>query len=53
MKNYVNYLRRIKLEYKQCKRCVMDTTAQDIIFDDDGNCNYCNDFIEKLKKPTF
>jgi len=25
----------------------MDTTASDIQFDENGNCNYCNEFIEK------
>ncbi len=50
MKNYVNYLWRIKLDYKQCNRCVMDTTAEDIFFDVDGNCNYCRDFLESIDK---
>lgn len=34
--------------YRICNRCVMDTTAIDIKFDEMGNCNYCNDFISKL-----
>lgn len=29
-----------------CKRCVMDTTAPDITFSDEGFCNFCTDFIE-------
>jgi len=29
----------------------MDTTAEDIIFDEHGNCNFCEDFIKKLKNP--
>lgn len=36
--------------YKQCNRCVMDTTATHIVFDENGNCNYCADFIEKLSR---
>ena len=28
----------------------MDTTASDIIFDENGNCNFCNDFLERKKK---
>jgi N-acetyl sugar amidotransferase len=32
--------------YKICSRCVMDTSAIDITFDDDGVCNYCTDFID-------
>ena len=35
-------------EYRQCKRCVMDTTAKDIFFDKNGYCNYCNVFLKRL-----
>lgn len=38
-------------EYKQCTRCVMDTTAEGISFDINGYCNYCTEFLELLKKP--
>ena len=31
-----------------CNRCIMDTTAAEIIFDKDGNCNYCNDLIKRI-----
>ena len=31
-------------EYRVCARCVMDTTAQEIEFDDQGVCNFCRDF---------
>ncbi len=27
-----------------CNRCIMDTTASEIVFDNNGNCNFCNDF---------
>ncbi len=27
--------------YRICTRCIMDTTARDITFDEDGVCNYC------------
>lgn len=33
-----------------CTRCIMDTTAQDIVFDDQGVCNYCTAFLEKKAK---
>ena len=33
--------------YQMCTRCVMDTTAQDIRFDENGVCNYCTDFLNK------
>lgn len=37
--------------YQICKKCIMDTTDPDIIFDSEGACNYCNDF-EKIGKPV-
>lgn len=33
--------------YQICSRCVMDTSAIDITFDEDDVCNYCSNFIEK------
>lgn len=30
-----------------CTRCVMDTSARDITFDEAGVCNYCIDFITR------
>ena len=32
------------MNYQQCTRCVMDTTAPDISFDEAGVCNYCRDY---------
>lgn len=37
------------MEYIQCKRCLMDTTASNISFDDKGICNYCKDFERLLE----
>lgn len=34
-------------EYKMCTRCVMDTTASDINFDENGVCNYCTEFLKQ------
>ncbi len=34
---------------KTCSRCVMDTTAEDIVFDEKGVCNYCSDFIQNFE----
>ncbi len=31
-------------EIQVCSRCVMDSTVPDIIFDDNGECNYCEQF---------
>lgn len=36
-------------EYKICARCVMDTTDQNISFDDDGVCDHCYTFDTKIK----
>ena len=39
-----------------CKVCVMNSTASDIIFDKNGQCNYCKKFIKKIeltKKSEF
>jgi N-acetyl sugar amidotransferase len=30
-----------------CKRCVLDSTVYDIQFDENGFCNYCNDYLSK------
>ena len=36
-------------EYQICNRCVMDKTAHEIVFDKNGNCNFCNEFVENIK----
>jgi N-acetyl sugar amidotransferase len=36
------------LGYKQCSRCLMDTTAEEILFDSNGVCNFCKDFLSRL-----
>lgn len=35
---------RNNLRYQVCNRCIMDTTASEIVFDENGNCNFCSDF---------
>lgn len=30
--------------YRICGKCVMDSTDEDIVFDDNGNCNHCSNF---------
>ena len=32
---------------KVCSRCVMDETARNIQFDENGVCNFCTDFKER------
>ena len=33
-----------------CTRCVMDSSASNITFDEQGQCNYCTDFLGRLKR---
>lgn len=35
--------------YQICKRCIMDTSDPNIIFDEKGVCDYCNNFDELIK----
>ena len=35
----------VQKKYQQCNRCVLDTTDPQIIFDENGNCNHCTNFI--------
>ena len=42
-----------KRDYQMCKRCVMDTTDPNIVFDENGICNHCKDYFEKEKKFVF
>jgi N-acetyl sugar amidotransferase len=32
---------------KVCKRCVLDESIPEITFDEFGNCNYCNNFLNE------
>lgn len=32
--------------YQICARCVLDSSASDIKFDENGYCNYCSEFIK-------
>jgi N-acetyl sugar amidotransferase len=40
-------------DYRICTRCVMDTSDPDIRFDAAGVCNYCSDWLGRLKNETF
>lgn len=37
-------------EYKQCSRCVLETTSSTISFDVNGVCNYCHAFDKQMNK---
>jgi N-acetyl sugar amidotransferase len=39
--------------YQQCNRCVMDTSASEILFDEFGNCNFCKEFLENSSQVIF
>lgn len=44
-------------KYQVCKRCVMDTSAEEIHFDENGVCHFCRDFLDRsgnilFKKPA-
>lgn len=40
-------------KYQVCTRCVMDISAPDIFFDEQGVCNYCREFLEKHSHVLF
>jgi N-acetyl sugar amidotransferase len=39
--------------HQRCTRCVMDTTAPDISFNERGECNYCSDFLRDATAVVF
>lgn len=39
--------------YKICNRCVMDTTDTQIVFDNDGHCNHCNNYHNRIAKMAY
>ena len=34
--------------YQICKNCVMDTSDENIMFDENGVCSYCNEYKERI-----
>ena len=38
----------IKREYVRCTNCVMDTSDSMIVFDENGVCDWCNDFKNNI-----
>lgn len=34
-------------EYQVCKRCIMDTTADEITFDENSFCNFCTEYLKR------
>jgi N-acetyl sugar amidotransferase len=43
----------MKKNYRICSRCVMDTSDVDIVFDEQGYCNHCNNYFKKIKERTY
>ena len=39
--------------YRQCLRCVMDTSDPDIRFDAEGHCNHCSTFLSDTIYKTY
>ena len=39
----------MKREYQICKKCIMDTSDPNIHFDEQGVCDYCNNFKNTIK----
>jgi N-acetyl sugar amidotransferase len=54
MQEFVELLKEKLIEInekpKRCRRCLMDETAEGIIFTESG-CNYCDEFLEILNNP--
>ena len=40
------------MEYKICKRCIMDTSVKNISFDKNDYCEYCNDFLLRTNNKS-
>lgn len=38
------------MSYRECKKCVMDTTAKEITFDEEGVCSFCHQAQKALKE---
>ena len=34
---------------QQCTKCILDTTVEDISFDENGVCNYCREYDNVIK----
>src|SRR5437762_1909588 len=39
--------------YQICIRCVMDTSDPDIIFNSEGHCNHCIEYMERTMKRIY
>jgi N-acetyl sugar amidotransferase len=39
--------------YKICSKCIIDTSDPDIIFDEQGVCNHCHSYLEKIDSRVY
>lgn len=39
---------RLNRDYQICSNCVMDTSDSKIVFDENGRCDFCNDFYKNV-----
>ena len=39
--------------YQECTRCVMDTSDPEIVFDENGHCCHCTEFLNRRAKYTY
>ena len=40
-------------EYQICRRCVMDSSIKEITFDDNGVCNFCTSYFNKVNDRLY
>jgi N-acetyl sugar amidotransferase len=40
-------------DYRICGRCIMDTSDPDIVFDENGICNHCTKYFQKVREELF
>jgi N-acetyl sugar amidotransferase len=40
-------------DYRICKRCIMDTTDPDIVFDEAGVCNHCDRYDDQVRRHVY
>jgi len=43
----------VESSYQICTRCVMDTSAPDIVFDEHGVCNFCREMLSRSSPILF
>ena len=48
MKNSKKIMPKSNRKYQVCKCCVMDTTDEDIVFDENGVCMRCNEYKDRI-----